>query len=117
MQQPLQITRRLRRLGYPAPEFIVAGSGNGLRYLVQRMLPGRACAALTPDLLERVVELNRLQDQAASEFRDGWPTLETCLGCTQFRGFSLDPTGKDSFVSCGRVEEIARPLPKDAADF
>jgi Phosphotransferase enzyme family len=74
VQQPREITRRLRGLGYPAPEFIVASRGNGLRYLVQRILPGRPGAALTPALLERVVELNRLQDQAASEFLEGWPT-------------------------------------------
>jgi len=69
----LEITRRLRALGYPAPEFILASSGNEVRYLVQRMLPGRPGAALTPALLERVVELNRLQDEAASDFVEGWP--------------------------------------------
>ena len=69
----LEITRRLRALAYPAPEFILASSGNEVRYLVQRMLPGRAGAALTPALLERVVELNRLQDEAASDFVEGWP--------------------------------------------
>jgi Ser/Thr protein kinase RdoA (MazF antagonist) len=73
VRQALEITRRLRALGYPAPEFTVAGSGSGLRYLVQRMLPGRPGAALTPALLERVVELNRLQHEAASEFAEGWP--------------------------------------------
>jgi hypothetical protein len=69
----LEITRRLRALAYPAPEFILASSGNEVRYLVQRMLPGRPGAALTPALLERVVELNRLQDEAASDFVEGWP--------------------------------------------
>ena len=73
VRQALEITRRLRALGYPAPEFAVAGSGNGLRYLVQRMLPGRSGAALTPALLERLVELNRLQEDTASEFVEGWP--------------------------------------------
>jgi aminoglycoside phosphotransferase (APT) family kinase protein len=70
----LEITHRLRALGYPAPEFIVASRGDGLRYLVQRMLPGRPGAALTPALLERLVELNRLQEDAALEFVEGWPT-------------------------------------------
>ena len=73
VRQTLEITRRLRGLGYPAPEFIVASSGNGLRYLVQRMLPGTPGAALRPALLERLVELNRLQEDAASEFVEGWP--------------------------------------------
>ncbi|HKF29521.1 MAG TPA: phosphotransferase [Candidatus Binataceae bacterium] len=73
VRQTLEITRRLRALGYPAPEFIVASSEDGLRYLVQRMLPGRPGAALTPALLERVVEMNRLQEGAASEFVEGWP--------------------------------------------
>lgn len=69
----LEITRRLRALGYPAPEFVVTSRGDGLRYLVQRRLPGRAGAALTPALLERLLELNRLQEDAASEFVEGWP--------------------------------------------
>jgi hypothetical protein len=49
-------------------------------------------------------------------FRDEWPTLEACLGCPHFRGFSLDPTGDDAFVSCRRVEEIACPLPTRARE-
>ena len=69
----LEITRRLRALGYPAPESIVASGGNGLRYLVQRMLPGRPGAVLTPALLQRLVELNHLQEGAAAEFVEGWP--------------------------------------------
>jgi hypothetical protein len=73
VRQTLETTRRLRALGYPAPEIIVASRGNGLRYLVQRMLPGKPGAPLTPALLERVVELNRLQEEAASEFVEGWP--------------------------------------------
>lgn len=73
VRQTLETTRRLRALGYPAPEFVVASRGNGLRYLVQRMLPGKPGAALTPALLERVVELNRLQEEAASEFVERWP--------------------------------------------
>ena len=40
MRSALEITRRLRALGYPAPQFVVASRGHGLRYLVQRRLPG-----------------------------------------------------------------------------
>jgi hypothetical protein len=72
-RQTVEIARRLRTLGYPAPEFIVASSGKGLRYLVQRMLPGTPGAPLTPALLERLAELNRLQENAAWEFAEGWP--------------------------------------------
>jgi hypothetical protein len=73
VRETLEITRRLRTLGYPAPEFVIASGGNGLRYLVQRMLPGKSGAALTPALLKRLVELNRLQQDAATELADGWP--------------------------------------------
>ncbi|MBV8136510.1 MAG: aminoglycoside phosphotransferase family protein [Deltaproteobacteria bacterium] len=69
----LEITRRLRALGYPAPEFVLASNGDGLRYLVQRILPGRPGGPLTPALLARLVELNRLQEDAASNFVEGWP--------------------------------------------
>ena len=73
VQQSVEIARRLRTVGYPAPDFIVSSSGNGLRYLVHRILPGTPGAALTPALLTRLAELNRLQEDAASEFADGWP--------------------------------------------
>jgi aminoglycoside phosphotransferase (APT) family kinase protein len=73
VRQTLEITRRLRSVGYPAPEFIVASNEDRLRYLVQRMLPGRPGVALTPALLRRLVELNRLQEEAASAFAEGWP--------------------------------------------
>jgi hypothetical protein len=46
VRQTLEITRRLRSVGYPAPEFIVASNEDRLRYLVQRMLPGRPGVAL-----------------------------------------------------------------------
>src|SRR5262249_26766966 len=55
VRQTLEVTRRLRGVGYPAPEFIVTSGGNGLCYLVQRLLPGTPGAALTPALLERLV--------------------------------------------------------------
>jgi len=73
VRQTVGITRRLRSLGYPAPEFVAAGGDTGVRYLVQRMLPGSPCARLTPTLLERLTELNRLQENAAPEFAERWP--------------------------------------------
>lgn len=73
VRQTVEIARRLKTVGYPAPDFIVSSGGNGLRYLVQRMMPGTPGAALTPALLERIAELNRLQEDAAAEFAEGWP--------------------------------------------
>jgi hypothetical protein len=73
VRQTVEIARRIRTVGYPAPDFIVSSSGNGLHYLVHRILPGTPGAALTPALLKRLAELNRLQEDAASEFAEGWP--------------------------------------------
>jgi Ser/Thr protein kinase RdoA (MazF antagonist) len=73
VQQSVELARRLRTVGYPAPDFIVSSSGRGLRYLVHRILPGTPGAALTPALANRLVELNRMQEDAASEFAEGWP--------------------------------------------
>ena len=73
VRQTVEIVRRLRTMGYPAPDFVVSSSGSGWRYLVYRILPGTPGAALTPALLKRLAELNRLQADAASEFAEGWP--------------------------------------------
>ena len=73
VRETVEIARRLRTVGYPAPDFIVSSSRDRLRYLVQRMMPGTPGAALTPALLERVAELNRLQEDVAAEFAEGWP--------------------------------------------
>jgi len=36
-------------------------------------------------------------------FLDRWPTFDECLGCEHWRGYSLDPSGKESFMSCARA--------------
>ncbi|HZU99024.1 MAG TPA: CBS domain-containing protein, partial [Planctomycetota bacterium] len=45
--------------------------------------------------------------------RDKWPTFDECLECAMWRGYSLDPRGKDSFVTCGELD-APRPIPADA---
>lgn len=48
-------------------------------------------------------------------FREEWPGLDACLGCPQFKGYSLDPVGRQSFVSCGRTDDAPpRPIPRNA---
>ncbi len=49
-------------------------------------------------------------------FRDRWPTFEDCLGCEHWRGYSLDPIGRDSFMSCARADEIRWAMPLGASE-
>jgi CBS domain-containing protein len=40
-------------------------------------------------------------------FRDKWPSLEQCVACEKFKGYSLDPTCRDSYVTCAKHPEPA----------
>lgn len=73
LRQAVAITSRLREAGYPVPEFVVHGTDNGLNYVVQKIMPGKSGAVLTPRLLRRLVELNGLQSGIAAEFGEAWP--------------------------------------------
>jgi hypothetical protein len=55
---------------------------------------------------ERPTDGGSTEQVVECPFRDAWPTFEACLGCPSFRGYSLDPAGEDSFVSCSRVDTI-----------
>lgn len=68
------IVRRLRAAGYPAPEIVIASTdGEMPRFLIQRIVPGARPAVLNRQMLDRVIELNRLQEDAAAEFAENWP--------------------------------------------
>ena len=65
---------RLRAGGYPAPEIVLASRDNEkLRYLVQRMIPGKRPTVLNRRMLDRIIALNELQEDAAMEFAENWP--------------------------------------------
>jgi CBS domain-containing protein len=49
-------------------------------------------------------------------FRDRWPSFDECLGCEHWRGYSLDPAGRDSFMSCARADEIRWAMPLDPSE-
>jgi CBS domain-containing protein len=46
------------------------------------------------------------------------PELEECSTCAHFRGFSLDPSARDSFVSCAYVADADHkwPIPVGASE-
>jgi hypothetical protein len=68
------IVGRLRERGYPAPEIVLASEGDEKpRYLIQRIISGNPAMVLDRRILERIIELNRLQQDAASEFAEDWP--------------------------------------------
>src|SRR5206468_4003115 len=48
-------------------------------------------------------------------FRD-WPALESCFGCESWKGYSLDPEGGESFVSCARGKGVETSCPKLAPE-
>ncbi|HKN00202.1 MAG TPA: aminoglycoside phosphotransferase family protein [Candidatus Binataceae bacterium] len=73
-EQALAITRRLRASGYPVPEYVTSDTDDeGIRYLVQRVLPGQPIQRITPRHLDRIFELNTLQAGIAAEFAGDWP--------------------------------------------
>lgn len=74
VDRTVAIVGRLRTRGYPAPEIVVAsGDDEKPRYLVQRIMPGMRATVLNQRMLDRIFELNRLQDNAALEFAENWP--------------------------------------------
>lgn len=44
-------------------------------------------------------------------FRDKWPSLEQCVACEKFKGYSLDPTCRDSYVTCEKHPELISLTP------
>jgi hypothetical protein len=88
-----QTTNRLRRLGYPAPRYIVWGED----YHVQEELPGRpvsrgwgmhGASALVPLL----VELNELQTDRAVDGDASWPGVIAESVTTGLLGYALVDT-------------------------
>ncbi|HTR62660.1 MAG TPA: aminoglycoside phosphotransferase family protein [Candidatus Binataceae bacterium] len=68
------IVRRLRAVGYPVPEIVLASRDDELpRYLIQRIMPGTRPSVLSRRMVERVIELNKLQEDGAAEFAENWP--------------------------------------------
>lgn len=56
------VVRRLREVGYPAPDFLFWGTlPDGTPYHMQELLSGTPLQALTPEYIEEIIALNRLQ--------------------------------------------------------
>ena len=74
VRRTIAIVGRLRAGGYPAPEFVLASSDQETpHYLIQRIMPGIRATVLNRRLLDRIIELNRLQENAATGFAEDWP--------------------------------------------
>lgn len=72
-QAASQVTDLLRKFGYPAPQYILAGVLCGVSYSIQHALPGAPHEVTSTELAAHLVELNRLQvDRAVVEPRS-WP--------------------------------------------
>lgn len=62
------VVRRLREVGYPTPELLFWGTApDGTDYHVQEFAPGTPLEALTPDYVDQLILLNRLQSGLAPE--------------------------------------------------
>lgn len=55
----------LRLRGYPAPQFVVAEEYDGVVFMMQEFAPGEASDIVPPEVVGRLIELNRLQVGAA----------------------------------------------------
>ncbi|SRR5579885_15113 len=103
----VEIATRLRAAGYPAPEYVASGDEGGLAYLMHKILPGKPLAALTLPCMERIIELNGLQGDAAQGLEDGWPAriVESIE-----RGFELwcrhDSMSRYSGETAAMLEEL-----------
>jgi hypothetical protein len=72
MQGAQTVTDRLRRLGYPVPQYLfIEGIPEGI-YSIQSALPGTPLRTLTTTLLPRLFELNELQLGQAIPGRKDW---------------------------------------------
>jgi hypothetical protein len=60
-QGPQRVTDLLRGIGYPAPQYLLIEKLPEGIYSLQSVLPGAPLRRLTPALLPRLLELNRLQ--------------------------------------------------------
>lgn len=66
---------RLRAAGYPAPRYLLTGTDGEISYLIQEVVPGNVPESLTPVLLDQLIRMNHLQQQAAPDRNPGWQTL------------------------------------------
>ena len=65
---------RLRAAGYPAPAIVLASAdGEAPGFIIQQIMPGTRATVLSRGMLDRTLELNRLQGDAAREFAENWP--------------------------------------------
>lgn len=64
-QRGAALAERLRRSGYPAPEYLGAGATDQACWSLQELLPGEVPAALTEPMAEQMTELARRHKDAA----------------------------------------------------
>jgi hypothetical protein len=74
LEQVVPRVERLRGRGYPAPEYLITAATGDLLFIVQELLPGRPPQRLLAAHVERLVELNALQ-QGDGEDDLGWGTF------------------------------------------
>lgn len=73
-EEAAKATKRLRRVGFPAPSYVRVGDNEGLKYSIQAMMPGRPCRRFNASLARELIAINRLQTGLAGDLPPEWPS-------------------------------------------
>lgn len=73
LDDAIVITTELARRNYPLPAYLLTGDNLDLRWAIRPMLPGRPMGILDERYLPRLLELNKMQADAASSLSGDWP--------------------------------------------
>jgi hypothetical protein len=75
IERVVSLVERLRGRGYPSPRHLLTASVESLLFVLQELVPGRPPVPLLPVHVERLVELNGLQEEELSDGGGGWGTF------------------------------------------
>jgi hypothetical protein len=116
LEAAVSVTNRLREVGYPTPQYVLAGAVGAYSFSIQEALPGVPMRLLTPAYLPRLIELNRFQDGRAIPGPRDWPRYVVETVMVGGEGYCLPDTLRTFSPATAELLGVLRGLVTAHAD-